>query len=131
MAHNMFPKFMLNACHHSELPKNTPIFNTAEIEYKLLIHLPEDISHSIEMFQLDEIVPSKGEVNFADSVTRECRKPWLDVLSELMNMEIGYHIYKLSFIDIRTNQVIPLYVAYIIQDDNVDKPYVYIKREVK
>lgn len=128
---SIFPKFMLEACHHSELPKNTPVFNTSEIEYELLIHLPEDICNFIELFQLDEILPSRQEVTFANSITRECRKPWLDTLSELLNMEVGYHIYKLSFIDIRTNQVIPLYVAYIIQDDNADKSYIYMNREGK
>lgn len=128
MATHTSPEFMLNACQHSDIPKNTPIFNTSEIEYRLLVHLPEDISQLIELFQIDELIPNRVEVSFKDKLTRECRKPWLDILSDMLNVDVGYHMYKLSFVDIRTNDVIPLYIAYIIQDDIASKPYIYMKR---
>ena len=121
--------FKLEADSKKDLPKHTKIINIHDVEYFLWIHIPEELSWDFELFQLDEIIFSGlVEVDFQGLIEREGRRPWFKLNSGLLNKEIGKHIYKMSMVNRKTNDVISLYFSYIIQDDNPDKPYIYMNR---
>lgn len=52
---------------------------------------------------------------------------WYKFKSELLNMETGYHQYRMSFRNNFTGDTCLLYFAYIIQNNNPDKPYYYME----
>lgn len=122
------PVFSLVACTFDKLIYNTPIFNQSTVEYFLWVKLPSDIIKDCELYQVDECQPNNREVNWLNSIERDHNKPWLKITFRIFSNHVGMHIYKLSFINRYTNDVVPLYIAYIIQDDNPDKPYVYMRK---
>ena len=54
---------------------------------------------------------------------------WIKINSTLINKSIGQHIYKFTFVDTQTDDTFSQYLSYIIQDDNPETPYIYMKRE--
>lgn len=124
-----YPVNILEACIYKELPKHTKVWNRNTLEYHTWIHLPIELCRSHELFQLDEISKVVTEVDFKDKIKRECNKPWYDIITDLLNTDAGQHIYKMSFINRLTDDISCLYFSYIIQDDNPDKPYIYMDRD--
>ena len=126
-----YPENNLEACFYNQLPTYTPVFNLSTIEHFMWVHLPSIcIERCGTLFEISEIVDGKSvEVNIYSTITREGNKPWLRLLSSSLNLSTGQHIYKLSFIDKHTDDVFSLYISYIIQNDNPDKPYIYMNRD--
>lgn len=122
------PVFQLTACTADQIPLHTPVIGPYQFEYYTWIHTPPCYSQHLELFQLDEISPDLNTIEYEGNVTAECNHPWIKVVSSILNQSVGYHLYKLSFVDIHTGDVVALYFAYIVQDGNVDKPYVYMDR---
>lgn len=118
----------LDATTYIGLPKKTKVFNLNTLEHFVWIHLPDKITHDWALFEVLEIVPDRKSVCYEDIIQRDCGKPWLKVASNELNTNPGQHVYKLSFVNIVNNDVVSLYISYIIQDDNPDKSYVYMHR---
>lgn len=120
------PVFSLDACRYDELASNTKTFNKNEIEYYLWVHLPIEDIKDCSLFQVDEIEPQIQEVHSGSLVEHECNRPWVKIVFRILRDDIGLHIYKLSFINRYTDDVVPLYFSYVIQDDYPFKPYDYM-----
>jgi hypothetical protein len=58
-------------------------------------------------------------------------RPWIDIKSTALNMDVGHHVYKLHFRQKYTNVLSNLFFAYTIQNDNPEKPYIYMNREIE
>lgn len=123
--------FKLEADYYDNIPLHTKVINISTWEYDLWVHFPEEISNACELFQLDEVIPSKKECNWLHFIDREPGRPWLKIISGILNKSAGQHIYKLSFIDRDTHDIVAVYFSYIVQDDNPDKPYIYMRRDSK
>jgi len=80
--------------------------------YKLYDFL--DISGSCAM------TVSLEDVEFDDE------HPWVDVPWLNVSKTSGEHAYKLAFWGVRRCMYDSVYFAYIIQDDNPEKPYIYM-----
>lgn len=118
--------FQVNSCAYKQLSSNTPVFNINQVEYELHVHLDGELCRLLELFQLDEVTQSGlNEIQVLGFVDRDCTC-WLSIKTEILNKDVGQHIYKLSFVDKVTNDIVPLYFSYIIQDDNPEKPYLYM-----
>lgn len=126
-----YPVIKLEACVYDDLPSNTAVLNADTLEYVTWIHLPEALSKYIELFQIDELLPYSGEVSWLQYVQRDSCRPWISIKSDFLNMSIGQHIYKLGFINKHTNDIISLYISYILQSDHPSKPYIYMRRGEK
>lgn len=79
------------------------------------------------LLSMVEISLEDGE-DISSSVYRDNMRPWLRVPVDVLNKDIGQHTYKLHFVNIHTSLELDLYIQYIIQDDNPDKPYIYMNR---
>ena len=123
------PLFSLNACSFNELQHHTKIFNISTIEYFLWIRLPIHQIRDCELFQVDECQPKKRELCWLNFIERDHQKPWLRITFGILSKDVGMHIYKLSFINKYTNDVVPVYFSYIIQNDNPEKSYIYMRDE--
>lgn len=121
------PTVKINSCPYGRLNENTPVFNLNQIEHDIFIYLEPEICRPLQLFQMDNIDSTESkEISLSGFVEREgtC---WLRIKSEILDLNGGQHVYKLSFVDSITNDVVPLFFSYIIQDDNPEKPYVYMK----
>ena len=120
---------MLEACKYSDLAKYTKIFNLATLDYHLWIYLnPQDVRDAY-FIKATETGPGADNVHiYPDTFVRDSQC-WIRVNSGYLNNSIGKHILKLSFVDRYTDTDFSLYASYYIQNDNPDKPYVYMPQQ--
>lgn len=117
----------ITACNHSELPSYTNLYNKHEITNIVWVKLPDSMSLNCQLYDVIELIPNVNIVNFTQGITRECCKPWLQIKSNVLNLTSGLHIYELKFVDTSNDDIYVLYIGYQIQDDNPDKPYIYME----
>lgn len=118
---------ILQACNYASIPSNTHVFNKYEIDKYVWIKLPDCMPSSYKLYDIWEIVPNKSVVKYEDNMCRDCNRLWLKVNTSIISLDSGIHIYQLKFVDVYTDNIYLLYVGYIIQDNNPDKPYIYMK----
>lgn len=106
------------------------VINKNELPYILPIKLSEGWKLSWRLYEVVELTPTYRVIdNFNEIFTVVPNRPWVDAKSSGLNTVAGYHKYRLSLIDATTDIVTFLYFGYQIQDDNPDKPYIYMNRE--
>ena len=69
------------------------------------------------------------DVDFADKTTREEHKPWVDIDSTILDLTVGQHTYRMTFAKPDCKLKATCWFSYIIQDNNPEKPYIYMKRD--
>lgn len=118
---------MLESCKYDDLPKYTKVFNTAEIEYHLWIYLnPEDVRDTY-FEEAKEIGPNADNSStLPDTFVRDSQC-WIRAVTDQINTAPGKHTIKLMFVNRYTDTDFSLYVSYYIQNDDPEKPYVYMK----
>lgn len=121
------PVFNMKASVRSEVSCNTVVINKDEMEYYLWIKVPREYIQFHRLYKLEEI----GEHVIPLCIFSFCEYeggPWYKIISNALNLEPGYHIYRMMFVDRCTNETTSLYFAYILQDDSPDKPYIYLDK---
>ena len=118
----------LESCKYDDLGKYSKVFNVNEIEYHLWIYLnPEDTRDAV-FLKAYECGPNHWEdPTLPLGIFERESVCWIRAVTASLNMEPGKHTYKIMMVDRYTDTDFSLYVSYYIQDDNVDKPYVYMK----
>lgn len=119
----------LIACCYDEVSRNTQVINKEQFPYWLWIQLPKCVLRDYVLYQVDEFFPHTGECDWLDKVDRESGRPWLRIQQNMLNLTVGKHVYKLSFINRYTDDIVDYYFSYILQDSNPDKPYIYMNRD--
>lgn len=122
------PVVKLDACLYGELSSNAVVLNRNQVTDYIWVQLPEIITSNTMMYQMEEISPDCKEVEFSNFVERDHGRPWLKVTIRGLNLSPGYHAYKLLFIELSSHITYSIYIGYTIQDDNPDKPYLYMDR---
>lgn len=119
----------LVACKYDELPQHTPVINAMNIEYYLWIKLPEYIDETYSFFEIQEIQPMHLNLVLDERSNRIKRERicWIRIIFQILGLSHGQHIYKLRFVN-KENDVVTLYFSYIIQNDDVKRPYMYMNR---
>lgn len=117
----------LTSCKYSDLAKHSKVINVDELDYFLWIYLnPEYVRDSY--FVCGSEMSNNPRITFHDTFTRPSTS-WIRVKTSDLNKEIGLHTYKFLFADRITSDTFSLYANYIIQSDNQEKPYIYMKRD--
>lgn len=120
---------ILNACSYNDLAKNSKVFNTSEIEYHLWIYMnPEDVREA-SFLEAYEVSPEIHDSDVHTSIFERESTCWIRAVTRSLNLNPGKHTYKLKMVNKFTDTDFSLYVSYYIQDDNPDKPYVYMNKE--
>lgn len=123
-----YPVCKLDACNYNELSKHTKVYNINCIDQFVWIYLSPDICSHLDIFRIEEIVPSTQADVDGGCVSREgtC---WIKLCSSGLSMLPGQHVYKITMLHRHTADLVPLYFSYILQDDNPEKPYVYMNKD--
>lgn len=119
----------LLAGNYSEISSNVKLFNTNELTDYLWIKLPNRYSRPFNLIELDSIQPESCSVDITDdSVFKE--NIWVKIPKDKLNLSAGNHVYRIKLQSVYSEDtVVMLYFSYIIQDDNPDKPYIYMNRD--
>lgn len=124
----MIPYSLLIACEYDKININTKVFNKDALASGVWVNLPAYFS-SFALSKIIDISKQKyEEVEFdADTVMQDYPHPWVRIDASILDLVSGMHIYKLVFEPIPKNGASDaVYIAYIIQDDNPETPYVYM-----
>ena len=110
-----------------DLASNTRVFNLAEIPDIICIKLPDSLPRDMELSGIYDLNANKS-LDFYEYVTRDEHKPWIDIRSSLLDLSVGQHVYKLTFTKLGIDLPAICWFGYIVQDNHVDKPYIYMDR---
>lgn len=111
-----------------DLSMHTEVFNLAEIPDIICVKLPDNFPRHMELSGIFDLNSNK-DLDFAEYVIRDEYRPWIDIHSELLDTSVGQHIYKLTFSKIGVELPASCWFSYIIQDNFVEKPYIYMERD--
>lgn len=125
--HEAQESMIFEAVSQSRLNTNCKVFNLDLFGPKIFIHLPNWIHDTYRLLSIYD-VDSKEAI--ADYFYESIHELWVDISRYELNLSIGIHTYALEFINNITGDSLYLYFQYIIQNDDPDKPYVYIDRTV-
>lgn len=119
--------FKLEAVPYDNLSAATKILNEDLFEYFLFVKVPAEIAHKYELYQAelltkDEVVPLRDE-----DWEHDLGRIWYRVRASVLKKTPGKHVYRLHFIDPKTEHVISLYFSYVYQTSRAEKPYIYMK----
>lgn len=126
---NNIPVFHLEATELDNLPGATRVINKSQAEHFLMVSTDVLYTGSeFQLYQMDEVT-DKGCVQVNLDVQHECGRVWYQLPFEQLNQSPGHHKYRMRFVQTQTGLTVSLYFAYILQDDNPEKPYIYMKRD--
>lgn len=125
------PVSQLQAVRYNELGSATPVWNLNQVNYYVWINLTPSYAQNAQVYEIAEVLGEDKQPNVLTlNAFEHCSTCWIRVTAQMLNMKSGKHTYKLSFVDTCTNDTFFLFISYIIQDDNPDKPYVYMTPQV-
>lgn len=111
-----------------ELSKYTEVFNVAEIPDIICVKLPDSMPRDLDLSGI-YCLDTNTDVEFEGSVTRNEHRPWIDISKDILDIKAGQHVYRLTFSKEDVSLTATCWFSYIVQDNFVDKPYIYMKRE--
>ena len=124
-----YPTFQISAVKYKDVAANSRVISASEVEYFLYVSVPAEIARCFELYQVDEIKDKAEFVCRKGLWDHEPGRRWYRFKSHMLNLESGYHIYRLSFVNTRTNDTLLLYFAYTLQTNDPKKPYDYMDKE--
>lgn len=123
---NKLTTFVVNASPKNEVCYFATMFNKTMVQKYLVVSLPKLYS-DIAIEKITEVGSGIEENDISSYAITAKGRHWLDIPSERLNVNAGYHLYEITFNDNITNIACTLYFAYNIQDDNVGQPYNYMQ----
>ena len=111
----------------SDLPLNTKIYNSKDFSEIVCIKLPPQMPRDMDLTEIYNLNASE-DVDFADQVTRDEHRPWIDISSTILDQTPGQHIYRMTFQKEDCKLKANCWFSYIIQENNPEKPYIYMDR---
>lgn len=111
----------------SDLPLYTVMYNKADFSEIVCVKLPDGLPRDLvlsEIYNLD----AAEDIDFADKATRDENRPWIDIDSSILDTTTGQHTYRMTFQHLGDKLNSTCWFSYIIQDNNPEKPYIYMDR---
>lgn len=108
------------------------VLNKQTLNAFVYIEIPKYIAQDCVLYAVSEVCPkfvAIPDYNEFISIHGDKNYPWLDVASSRLNQSVGTHVYELEYVNPDTNATFSLYFAYILQDNDPEKPYIYMQRE--
>ena len=126
MKFDKIPELVLSACMWANLPSESKTINYANLNEFLWVSLPDEFTTNFVISTISEKSKSGYHHIPADTYVREGYYPWVHILKSGLNLEIGYHIYRITLVNTISDDLFSLYFAYTIQNDDPEKPYYYM-----
>ena len=111
----------------SDLPLHTRIYNSKDFDEIVCVKLPPQMPRDMDLTEIYNLNASE-DVDFADQVTRDENRPWIDISSSILDLTVGQHVYRMTFSKPECKLNATCWFSYIIQDNNPEKPYIYMDR---
>ena len=111
-----------------QLPLNTKIYNSKDFSEIVCVKLPPQMPRDMNLIEIYSLNASE-ELDFTDKTTRDERRPWIDISSDILDLTAGQHVYRMTFSKPECKLNATCWFSYIIQDNNPEKPYIYMKRD--
>lgn len=112
----------------SEIPLNTKIYNSKDFSEIVCVKLPPQMPRGMELAEIYNL-NSQEDVDFIDQVTRDEHRPWIDISSTILDLTPGQHTYRMTFKNLGCKLNATCWFSYIIQENDPEKPYIYMKRD--
>ena len=127
---NLEPKTLV-ATKHDDMFRYRKVFNLTEIDYYLYVKLEPPLASIWYLYKVEEKMKDGSLVELQISSGEVVRQSptWLKFQTNFIDTSVGLHVYKFTFVHTITNVVATLWFSYTIQNDNPDKPYIYMKRD--
>ncbi len=117
----------LTSCKYKDLAKHSKVINVNELDYYLWVYLNPDDVRDAHFLGGRELTDGEPVITFPDSFVRPSTS-WIRMKCDNLNKQPGLHVYKFTFVNRCTNDSFAIYANYIIQRSDVNKPYIYMKR---
>ena len=111
-----------------QLPLNTKIYNSKDFSDIVCVKLPPEMPRDMDLTEIYDLNASK-DLDFADFVARDEQRPWIDIQTSILDITAGQHIYRMTFSKPDVRLKATCWFSYTIQDNNPEKPYIYMNRE--
>lgn len=105
-----------------------PVISYAEIPYFFYLHIPNYQRENV-VIGLYDVSENTHQIEYGKLLKQDKCRPWITLETRLLNFNIGLHIYRLQFVNTSLDTVFNLYFAYMIQNANETKSYLYMDRE--
>ena len=110
-----------------ELYMHTEVFNSAEIPNVICVKLPDGLPRDMQLSSIYNLDSNKT-IEYEGHVTRDENRPWIDIDSSILDITAGQHVYRLIFSKDGIILNATCWFSYVIQDNFVPKPYIYMDR---
>lgn len=104
--------------------------NVAEVSDDIYIKYPPSTSARLELSSVSQIGGKSGTIEPTE-FTQDGKTVWLKTDKANLDMSIGFHVYRFRFYDTELLANIDYYISYFVQDDDPEKPYIYMKRSAE
>lgn len=115
----------LQACEYKHLNCNCPVISINEVDAVVNVKLPQNMSN-YRLYDLLDLSSCTAKTVSFEGVTSVPCNIWVDIPWKNLSKVAGQHVYKLSFMNQHADSFVTLYFAYIIQDSNPAKPFMYM-----
>ena len=112
----------------SDLPLHTVIYNAKDFSEIVCVKMPPQMPRDMQLVEIYNLNSSE-DLDFTDFVTRDENRPWIDIQSSILDTTAGQHTYRMTFAKEEIKLTATCWFSYIIQDNNPEKPYIYMKRD--
>ena len=112
----------------SDLPLYTVMYNKADFSEIVCVKLPPTLPRDMQLTEIYNLDASES-LDYDDYVTRDENRPWIDIQSSILDVTAGQHTYRMTFAKLGCKLTATCWFSYIIQDNNPEKPYIYMKRD--
>lgn len=112
----------------SEMPLHTKIYNSKDFSEIVCVKLPPQMPRDMDLTEIYNLNSSE-DVDFTDKTTRDEHRPWIDISSDILDLTPGQHTYRITFQKPECKLKATCWFCYIIQENNPEKPYIYMDRE--
>lgn len=124
--------FTLDAVLHKDLPSKTKIFSIHDMEYYLWVKVSPEIAKHYSLYQIDEVAKEVNlDLSIPDVCFHEPNNMWFKINSMYLNRDAGQHVYRMHFVHDKDEHTISLFFSYIVQKEQVKKPYIYMPSQKK
>ena len=121
--------FQLEAVPHKFVALASKVFSLQEVQHFLFVKVDAEFAKTYELYQVAEIQDKAEYLCDKNLWEHDPGRIWYRFRSHQLNLTTGYHTYRLSFVNTITNDTALLYIAYVIQNNDPDKPYIYMDKE--
>lgn len=106
-----------------------PVLNKAELPPTIHFKMPDELLTGVVFVGCCCIVGNELEEVPDATQYRPIGTCWVNIPTSVLKTDVGFHKYQFEFVDCVTLDTLHLYCAYTIQDDNPEKPYIYMNEE--